>query len=799
MATLNPRLILAPSLQELFRDKDTGLPLAGGKIYFWRDQARNVTPKPVYSLTEIPGGYSYVALPNPLILSSIGTVVDDDGNDILPYYFPFVGTPDSTTGEVDLYYIQVLNSDDVPQFTRIAWPNFVEGNIVTDNVDNFIPDGQFWIHNDLPDPDMKVQDAVTYLSQGGWTFNRSESSASTDTIEFKRIDSYTENPTTSPRYRVRITNSVPDATDIVKDLRINFKDVNKFASDTQQYTYSFSAQSNFVSSTPVQLYIIKHFGTGGSPSPDEEILIDEFNILPSWAIYNNVFEFDDNVGKTIGTNNDDSVSLAIRFTRTSPFSVDITNGFLGFGSIDVLAFPAETVADMTTRSIAGWCDTPEYDGSDLYLPIVLTPQGLTYDDSSIGDIVIKASSDTNPPVAPRGLLYLDGSTYKVSDYSDDGIPYRRLKNKLTLTDSNLCRYGNGPDFVNASTATGSADNMILTTNLADAVTIATEGSVPTGFDFAEVAAGDADGYEVFAGTSTISSTGNHIIFYNLEVGACTASHAHTSGFTITQLRKGLDEAPGTYEVTQVDTTAATGMGGKYFTYGTPLTDYYVWYQVDGVGSEPSVPGSTGIKVNLHSTDTSTDVAKKTMLAINAFTVSYVKTKAASFLAGGGQYFTFDTPGPIQYYVWYTISGVGTDPAPVGRTGLNVDLVSTDTSAQVLQKTNAVINDQYFALPDWRGLFLRSTDLGSVNDSGPRFSSVGATVAGSYELDSNLEHYHGAHDYEGNPQEFVTYGLPNNSVASGSNFPMHHPSPYTLVSGGSESRPYNVSVLYFIKY
>lgn len=119
---LSPKYITATDLCEVFIDKDSGLPLAGGQIQFWVDGART-TPKLVYELTGDPtnsqgGGYSYVPFPNPITLSNVGTIQDNNGNNVPLYYYPF-----DANGALELYYIVVLNANGVMQFTREAWPN----------------------------------------------------------------------------------------------------------------------------------------------------------------------------------------------------------------------------------------------------------------------------------------------------------------------------------------------------------------------------------------------------------------------------------------------------------------------------------------------------------------------------------------------------------------------------------------------------------------------------------------------------------------------------------------------------
>lgn len=115
---LDPKYITDGPLEESFLDKDTGLPLAGGTITFYRDSSR-ITPKPVYQLTGSPPNYNYIPLPNPITLSSIGTVQNAGGDNVVIYYYPW--EDDGVTP--DLYYVVVRDSNGVEQFTREAWPN----------------------------------------------------------------------------------------------------------------------------------------------------------------------------------------------------------------------------------------------------------------------------------------------------------------------------------------------------------------------------------------------------------------------------------------------------------------------------------------------------------------------------------------------------------------------------------------------------------------------------------------------------------------------------------------------------
>lgn len=61
-------------------------------------------------------------------------------------------------------------------------------------------------------------------------------------------------------------------------------------------------------------------------------------------------------------------------------------------------------------------------------------------------------------------------------------------------------------------------------------------------------------------------------------------------------------------------------------------------------------------------------------------------------SGAGQYFNIDNAGDVnKYYVWFNVTGgSNTDPSVVGRTGLEVTILSSDTSQQVASKTQAIV-------------------------------------------------------------------------------------------------------------
>lgn len=193
--------------------------------------------------------------------------------------------------------------------------------------------------------------------------------------------------------------------------------------------------------------------------------------------------------------------------------------------------------------------------------------------------------------------------------------------------------------------------------------------------------------------------------------------------------------------------------------------------------------------------TADDVATVVCGAISGFQCSLINcTSAASVPAGS--YFSINTFA-TDYYVWYTKDGSGTDPAPADKTAIPVAILSADTAAQVASKTQVAINQKYFAVPDWRGLFPRGWDNGAGvdPDTDIRWSTnpfIYGDVVGTSQFYEFQAHTHAATQ----PGNFVNDGANENVYTAG---PDGRIDPDTSYAGGAETRPINQTVNYVIKY
>lgn len=800
------RLIADADLEQYLVDKDTGFPLAAGVVTFYRDVNRTEL-KSVYQLTGSPGAYTFAVLENPLTLSAVGTFQDELGNNIVPYYFPYEGTPDiaGSTGEIDLYFVTVSSSDSIFQFDREAWPPNVTATDVNTvgQARNFIPNGQFLAHTQIVganQPPFTTVSGVRVqpIAQGGWTFQRSVGGASTFENSFITNLTAISGLNDYPRFSFNYKCTSFDSSDTRRELVISWGDVNKFASGNppgdQDYTLFFSAESLDVGSYTFDVRLIRYYGTGGSPSPTTDESLFTIIVTPTLQYFVRTFEFPANNG-TVGTNNDDYISIAFRGPASSANAV-FTDFSSLFGNINPQFFPISTNANMLSQSIAGWVSIPNPDGSDLYLKPQLTPAGMQWDHSEIGEI--RALTHTlrfNGSISTEtNSILCDGSAHVVADYSELGIPFSRLWANLWDDVTVLPSTGTGYNFVTTYIPTGTTNIVRLTTNKSGSQTAAADGANATGFTFTPLFTGNT----AYALNTYISATVDTLVAMGQVAGAITAAAAGTSGFTVSQI----------YNDTllqQLFTVEVTGApaAGTYFTFSNTVpTNYYVWFTIDGAGADPA-PGGTGILVPLLSTYATSDISAIIREACAGYQGVNITTVAGAGIPAGA-YFTFSA-NSAMYAPWYEVAGLGTEPS-IGATNIKVSIAGTETAAQIALATQLAINSYQYAVPNLKGVILSGWNEGVANIPGDllrpeRFSLNSiyqSTTLNSYQWQTYQQHFH---DYSykyfaaavSNGPDLAWFAFPPDPAYDGSTV-----TPVTS-TGSAQNRPFNYSVNYVIKY
>jgi hypothetical protein len=127
-------------------------------------------------------------------------------------------------------------------------------------------------------------------------------------------------------------------------------------------------------------------------------------------------------------------------------------------------------------------------------------------------------------------------------------------------------------------------------------------------------------------------------------------------------------------------------------------------QKPGVSVSFSVDGVTGVQypgaaltltVPILSSDSPAEIAAKFITTVaNPFIWTFI----VASVPAASTYALFSS-SDTDYYFWFKVDGVGTDPMVASRTGVEVDIGSTDTTTQIATKIAAACNSLAFTVPD----------------------------------------------------------------------------------------------------
>jgi hypothetical protein len=172
---------------------------------------------------------------------------------------------------------------------------------------------------------------------------------------------------------------------------------------------------------------------------------------------------------------------------------------------------------------------------------------------------------------------------------------------------------------------------------------------------------------------------------------------------------------GKAQTTTITTIADSGdnFNGKYFLInsGENETEYYVWYKTSGgVATDPALSGKTGIRVNIQTNDTASEVARKTATTlqqyntdfivgstVNPFTVTAVKVGYTTASNSGTM--------PVGFLTTTTIMGQGENVATNeillasdGSISQNIDSTARSLTHVVNSNDNETIYADYLYDP-----------------------------------------------------------------------------------------------------
>jgi len=112
----------------------------------------------------------------------------------------------------------------------------------------------------------------------------------------------------------------------------------RYLTDGKNVTVSFWAKSDIVDKK-IGLYLIQSYGSGGSPTSDEDIVGINWTLTSSWVKYTHTFTTNTLTGKTFGTNVDDSLRIVLSYMwgTEEDDEVDASGAedYVGAGDIDI--------------------------------------------------------------------------------------------------------------------------------------------------------------------------------------------------------------------------------------------------------------------------------------------------------------------------------------------------------------------------------------------------------------------------------------------------------------------------------
>lgn len=364
MAKDNSLLIAAPILQDILVGKD-GLPLAAGTITLYQDNSRT-TLKNWYYQSGTPGNYTWIPLQNPMTLSAAGTIIDNNGNDTIPFFYPYA-TDNQGVSEKQPYFIVVKDSNGELQFTRANFPFLPPDEIIPpggnkNTLENYIINNRFWrnfgSHNvGILGANFPTNTGINYVQTGNFKSayntpaisedffyitlapsqndgfsmpdynyikNANDTDAVDETITFTKFpdsDNATLQLDVQSEFYVNhnCISNVSGATLKVHQFPIEFHIGNLIGSEA---SFTLQARTNNSANTNVDIYLYQFLGTGVvSPPP---IFLETFVLSSQWQKYPVTFTFPGNDNLSVSDTADDAWYIQIGMPVSGPFNIDFT-------------------------------------------------------------------------------------------------------------------------------------------------------------------------------------------------------------------------------------------------------------------------------------------------------------------------------------------------------------------------------------------------------------------------------------------------------------------------------------------
>lgn len=320
-------------LQDYLVDKDTGTPLANGIVSLYEDSSRS-TYKNWYYQTGSSPNYTWVALDNPLTLSSVGTIQDPNGNDVIPFYYPYDEEDENVRQP---YYITVYSADengeqDVLQFTRENFPYQRSGSSpfsTSSTLRNYILNNVYWRNIGSADLENETDLIIAPSQHDGYTngdirFIKDVTGGNDDLIFASMADAgYELENDITPEFYLEMECSNGNG-ETVKCIQYPIS-LHVATLAGQPYTLVLPAINiDGAANGYLDLYIYQYTGTGaGSASTLTEIGLGRYQLNNEFTpiVVSDIFP---SAESNLGTGGDDAFFLRVQYPLDATFHIGHT-------------------------------------------------------------------------------------------------------------------------------------------------------------------------------------------------------------------------------------------------------------------------------------------------------------------------------------------------------------------------------------------------------------------------------------------------------------------------------------------
>ena len=626
---------------------------------------------------------------NPIVLSAIGSAP--------PIYL-----------KDDKYYIEIKDKlGNVLETLDDYIPNGSAsgGGDVTKQDENILANSQFIYQVEFSESETTpglIEQSEVHVG-AAWGFFQDAATTTKNVITFNDIA--TEAIEGNPLDEIQIDSSDVQTGETAKDLRQRFGFVNQY--QEEPITFSFQMQNKNAGTVPVELLIQKNYGPGGS---DEEFIsLTTFNVPSTRTKFSFNYTLPTNSGKTIGPNS--SIWVVLRIALGQTCSLTITNALILPGTVATPVYPECPYSEMRSRSLGVAADIGQT-GVPYNYAYMKQIRGQYIPTQETGQMKVFTIDKQ-----PANFHRCDGATLNVKDYTIPYVANRRLFNEIGNTfggSGELVVTSDGPT-VKFDSAIGARQNSNYTAGdlLTKVAVTNTIVGLKTGVSAAlqtatSVRCTYVDKFTQAQDSATSTTCGYAattppaVILSSANVTLGTPSVQAV--FDVNFLSNNISDyktdvyTGGAYNINKLGWQSQTTNVGFSVTVDGLLPPAFV-ANVINISVDGKIGGhSSGLEVTeIIPFVTSKTIAQNVQIFIDTISNPFEWTVKFNSVPAASEYFEYSSQ-TIDYYAWYTVDGVGVDPALAGPTGVNVIINSADTTAIVAQKTATAINDLTFDLP-----------------------------------------------------------------------------------------------------